>query len=466
MEEDNIVKNNKKKGKGGLLIVFILIILLAVAGYFAYNYFSSSPERVFKNAIEKVFLQADNAVIKVEEQDNFKSEMEMYADLKTGEEIDDILNGLKLKTVLYSNAEDRKIEGNISLEKTNEELAKLNLKFSEEELLLACKEIFDKSILLSKDMIEDFTEEFNISFENSENKEIDTQLVANRLKSILEENLAKQNYKTEKVEIDLNGANAKATKNSIVFTMEELVDFFKNIADDIKNDSELLANFGDDKDTIIDNLEDVIDNLEDLKEDVDDEYKLEVSIYTTGLMNTFAKFEAILFTEDACYGVEAYKTDEKAYLINAGFTMNSSNFEDADKFITLKIVDSNIDFKLNYMGLITVKATISETNNKVDMTFNVSVMGMGGTLYISEKIEENSKYEEYNFENPINVEELSEEDISKIQENFFNSKLGEFVMNIIENTSSQTTELEEEKFETNDIEEEEFETSDIEENEF
>ena len=380
----------QKKSKLGIIIAVILVLLLGVGGYFGYKmFFATSP---YENAITSAFkLLKDNKLdssIKVDTSIKFDGKTE---DVK-------FLNDYALNYSVFADAKDSSSLIKLDLLEKGASLIDATLYLKDNKAYIQSKKLTDKTYYLDDFMPSDAT--INMD---------DIYYLADTFERALKDALKDEKATKSDTTLSINGNSIDVKEHLYTINDSNIKRVKTNIINVVLNDQkalEILAKIGGEE------LSELKKNLEDSKNEDEASETIKVSVYTKGLLNTFAGFN--LEDEDGTTIKYVVNGDDESLVISLDKDNRLSivgNKESAD----IKLVTSGQEF-------ITGKVTVKD-----DVTAIVINMQDSLTITITMKVEKNASVEAPNTANAIKFEEMTEEDMSaistKASETFENSEL-------------------------------------------
>jgi len=402
-----------KKSKKPLAIIISLFLIIALGVFGVYYFISSnSPKKVFNSLIDNSFkaLEKDYKLAEDVTTQNTTMKLQFGIDTEITElkEIAKVLEQLEIEFNVQIDYEEKLATVNFDSSLDNEDLLKLQcyMDTEKEEAYIYAEQLFDKYLktTIDKEIIELLKESFKVP-SNTENDLKALKIAKNELKSLLpEDNFTKEN---EKLKINNNTVNVK--KHTLELSGVETLELLKNYYEALLDNKEFIEAFENDKDRemIEESLEDLIDDvqysLKNLEETPDD--KLEISIYTKGFTNEFVKFEAYIHSENFKTGFEVLKHDKENY--------------------NYKLVVEEDNKKQEIDGTCKI---IEKDNEEVETTIKVNIPEVGEfsvEFTVSNIL--NKDIDEINTSNNVDIENLTDEDIKKIEENLQKMKIYELI---------------------------------------
>lgn len=405
MNEETKVKTKSKKGLVAIIIAVILLIAIICGGIYYYKVYSET-DVIFKRAIDNS-IKAYQEEIQEEEYKtintkigaNFKLELDEDNDEEA--KIIDFINALNVELNVQMDRENKQIVAKLDSKYENDNLlnADVFVDVEDKKMYMYLKDIFNKYIEtdIEDEIDEDVTNIFNSIYANEDKENLikASKIIGEELKNIIK----KENCNREKVEITINNEKKNVNKNKISMTYEQLLDEFETICTNLKNNQEFI-NCYKEKEEVEKFLEELIEKIQDEKEYDYEDVNVEISLYTTGMLQKFVKLDMLVQENEELVKLEITKKDEKSYEFK--FIHND---EDLIKLDVKKINDNEFSS--------IVEANIPDTG-KITMDFDISC-----------KL--NEEIDRIDTTNIVKVEDIAEEDVNTILENFGKTKLYELI---------------------------------------
>lgn len=400
----NTVNVKKSKKPLAIIISLFLVLIIALVGFGTYYLISSnSPKKVFSTLIDNTFkaLEKDYKDAKDLTTQNTTMKLQFGLDTETEEleEIAKILEQLEIEFNVQIDYEEKLATVNLDSSLDKEELLKLQcyMDTEKQEAYIYSEELFDK--YLRTDIDKEISELLKESFENSSNTENTLkalEVAKNELKKLLpEDNFSKENEKLE-----INNKTVKVTKNTLKLSDKETLELLKEYCEALLDDEDFIDYLNSD---IEESLEDIVEELEDSLEDFEKskDNKLEISIYTKGLKNSFVKFDAYIYSADTKMGFEIVKQDDGDY--------------------NYKLVEKEDDEKIELTGSYKI---VEKNEDESEITISLNIPDAGEiTLKISATNIINKELDKINTSNSVDMDNLTDAELDEIEENIENMKI-------------------------------------------
>lgn len=366
-EMDTSFLEPKKHHFFAIFLIFILILL--VGGLCTYYFVLNTPKKTYITIVNRI--SKTSSISNNKDSYNYKINTTIVSNKKDIQNILDVTNKIELSgTTKYNNDI---LTGNNNIKYKGEELLDIiySLDLKNNTMYLKLNNILDKIIKINIPK-EETTNNINI------NKDDYIKLI----NSII------NNFK-----LSLDNANYKRTltkiNNSIVFKETLLLDetLSKELLTKLLHDDEFLQTYAKINNITVSEVSDELNNkLSNIDKDIST-----VSIYKTIINNEILKIE--LFNED-----------------------NSITINKEDNKYNYEIIDDN---ELVYKGFIKTE----KTNNETKEIFDIELLKEKINLVFNITYSKNNNYNNIlDTNSSININDLSEEDITKILEYIDNNK--------------------------------------------
>ena len=314
--EENKKETPTKKSNKGLVVALAIIVIAILVGVGYYFLRPVSPKDVFVGAINSAY---NNSMSKAgEDVKKINTTITLSGNIEsTNEEIRQVAKYINEGKVSYNVQLDKDLKKALlsaSIDYQNENLlsGKLYYANGDENIYLYVQDLFDKYFKFNlKDAVKD--EEDLSTLKNILNGESSTQsskIDYKKALSIAKETLI-NNFKDEYFSKEkVNGV----TKNTMKLTFGELKQYIKSVATSLKDNQDFLSCF-ENKDEVKNGLEELIKEETDNKED---NYKMEMSLYTKGMKNELEKIEAkVDISETEQMVMNITETEEGKFVIDS-----------------------------------------------------------------------------------------------------------------------------------------------------
>lgn len=405
VEKTTIVINEKDiKKRHSIITIAILaavVVIVAVIGMIIFG--SKSAEQLYENVVKSVITDLYAGDATTAKSANVSVSAEMSTDIN---EIKDLINGLKLSTNVQYNLETKQAVLGLAIDKNNDSYlnAQGMVDLNQNEAYITESNLYSKVIKTQipteyQDLIKEYLgEDDEIVGSKSVAKK-----ASRKIYKTINKNLNKELYSREKATLTINGKNKKVKDNILTITSDQLKGVIENTTKSLKMDNDFLACYKDRNQIIdaLDTFEDLADELDGLNE------KYVVHYYTSGMTNSFVGLNMVTIDEYEDESiVEVIKTSNKVYEIN---------------------IKEKIDGILENLG--TINLTINKNNkNQKDIVLSMNMKDVGNfALNLKTTSAYNKGINILDTTNAVDYQDLTDEDIEEIYNNFTNSKLYEVV---------------------------------------
>lgn len=401
-KEDNKNNSNSQNKKrhsvitmlvlGIIAIAIILIVILALV------FTTKSPEKLYKDFIDSALSSLYTGDASTASSANITSTVEMTT---TIDELKDAINGLKVNVNAQYDIATKQMVFGLNLDQNSDSYiaAKAMLDANNNAIYVNESNLYDKNIKL--DVPEEYKETLNEIFAQSESVNKSAQKkAANKISDAINNNLPKEKFTKENVVVNINGKDKKVKDNTLTLTVEEFKTALENAANSLKLDNEFLDLYAN-RDEIIASLDMFIDSLDELSY-VDG--TIAIHYYTSGLTNKFVGVAVVIDDSSTEAIFELINTEKNVYELN----LKATNYGETQDILSAKITVNK------------------STDTEKDMLVSVNIPDAGT---IDFKILATAQYDKgievMDTNNSVAYEEMTQEDMEKISENYQNSKLYE-----------------------------------------
>ena len=461
---ENEVKNNKKfKG------IFVIVLIAMIFGLY-YFMVLKNPKNIFLNTINSEYKKFDKAFknIKTEKVDSITVNYDLDFDVKVNDDyldeettlLLDELNKLGLSEEVAIDFENKKLKIDLNTLYDNKSLIDLGLYGIDDGFYLELKDIYEKYIEIP-DVDLDSLFEIN----NDSDKLNDYKYVVDTFKDALLKSLSKNDFKSSSEKVVINGKTINTTKTSYLVSQRSITSLIVKLASNLKNNKKFITQVSEivlvDEDELIEYLENISSaDLASLSE-LDDTVLLEISVYTTGLLNETVGFEISLnMFADYAFKFYDYNDSKSIKIVGNDTTILSitnkkvedNKYQTNVKFSDYKLtIDSTINdeeinnsFKFNYLDdeYITGKLNMKYNGEKTDLIFEVSyledekeVISFKANAAVQTKIDEEIKFPKIN--KTILADDISEDDANKIMEKILDNEVLSDFVNVVSDAIEQ-----------------------------
>lgn len=391
MNEESFEKKSSKKV---LPIVLLVILLLAIAGvitFFVVNKVKSKPENVFDKAVEEMFKDTE----KMQEYKSANMEFDISAEVKTigdnmnseitsqMEMINTILKTVKIHTEMKIDTEKEVFDWTIVPQYNRKDVASIEAIIQNAKMYFYLDGLYEKYIELPTAYLEGF--DLSTIFETS----TANQELAKDIKEILKSKIENSEFENETTEIEIDGKETKVNKATLSLSVKEVLDVFYDIV-------EKTGEYQEDREA----KEMIEEALKDIDE-TETKNHLDINIYTEKTGNKIVKIDILMVNEesDELIAFVATKQNDKKWEIVISLNENSTSVKDAVDMARIEITEEN------------------ENEGTISATMIVEEEGFEATLNVDYKIEYNVDVEKKNIKDTINLDEMTEADLTTIYEN-------------------------------------------------
>lgn len=379
--QNNTNFNKPKKSNTGLIVAIVLIIAIIGSLVGAMLYFSSSKQ-VFSAMVKKVTNPLIETVGK--DYDSFVTTFDLSTNAEFEQNSDmamfnDLFNNISLSGKVGLDYKNKLAYMEFDGDYTNEEILSAKMYFEDSKGYAYLNNIFDKYISVDIDGYDDIFAQTDL------NDELES--IIKGFRDSLNKSLKSDYFTKTKV----NGLS----KHTLVLNQKNFSEITVSMFKYLKENDEFISSAASisemDKQEIIDMLNDSIEEIESVEE-YDTEEIIEISIYTKGLLNKFAKFEISMESEQILIYLE--KEDKEDYVYG---------FETAGTEM--------LTGKLHY-----------KDGKETELGLTVELDGMSLGFDLTYNVEYDEKIEKVDVSNSVNVENLTETDANSILEKLSNNK--------------------------------------------
>lgn len=466
-----MLKEKKSHKKSIILIILGSLIILLM--YIGFNYLKKTNEpktlfietsnMIFNEVLEKLDSISINDTYLYDGKIDFNTNIEEYSLLNS--EVIDYKYGMDTK--------DKKALANIKLTEDNKMLFDIEGNIKNNNVYFDLNDLYNKIIVIDNNFIkENIGISINELFDkinNVYNKENidDYKYVINKFKELTNDVINEINYAKDNTKVNINGSEVALKKVSVNFNKQNVDIIINTYVDGILNDKELLNKLVKVSEVEQDEL---INGLKKLKNYDDSmlESNAKLEVYTMGLLNSIIK---VSFVENGQTLLDYIDYRNYKLLLIDNLEIEIDNEElivkQHKEVIAKGIVNSldkdNIDINFEVINS-DIKGSIvyqnKSDNNEIKISLDNIYEGMKINLLINDKkindnefsidikigvimddkniqinnytkVSKNSNIDDINFNNAINYQELSEEDLENIMINIQNklkdTKIIEFI---------------------------------------
>ncbi len=463
MEENNFVSGEvttvKKTSKNKKVIIIIISVIAALlAGYFAFISFFVTSEKVYEVAINEAF-NTLNETTKIIEENLIEDTSKINKSVITGTfDITSNISGLDKANINYElgiNAEDEVL----ALNATIDDELDIALSYFENYLYIISEDIYDSPLYM-------FIEE-NIVLEipetNFDFKDI-YEVIDSSNKAFTNA-ITEFDIKSDDKTIELDGDKTDVTAHILELNNDDIEKLFKTIIDNLNDNNDFLKSMANLTGMEKEDIKDLLDNSKD-QIVLEEEIELEYIIYTSGLLKEYVGFDIDIMGETLFTSrVEDDKTIYEIPVLKDIFSLETTkdtielDYDDTmTKFELFFEKDNNTKFnyKINYSDNMSNFEMDGSYNNKVskdaidtDIKLDIEAT-LDGEEYILEmtsnfKLETDKIVDIDETVDAINIDELSNDELTEINTNLENALEKTFIMDLVtefsEYLSSITSDL-------------------------
>lgn len=428
--------DKNSKTKKGLIITLGAVLVLIVALCLVYFLVFSKPNYIFNRAVDKVLSQKAidyNTLIA-----NFEMGASIDSDNAQIKEVNNILKDCKLNFKTQFDKENQKEIVDLGFNYQNQDAISAKVYYNNGEEYVFLNDIFDKYIKLN--ITEEQKEQIKEIFKTvSEQKDLEKmqKILKKELKNVIKE---QGEFVKESEVLEINGKDKKVTKNTLTMNQKQFLKAIQTVTSELSKNEEFLKCFkGSPKEMltkISDKAKEVLDD-----EDYNTKSKIEIAIYTKGLLKEFAGINISVTNADELteQNFAIIKQDKETYSFKANSKGDNSG---------TKISVEDLKGTLKIEKIVDKK---EETEGKVALNIEISEAGTLG-IEVIYKTTLNSKIDDIDVKNAINMQDITQNDIENIYSNLSKRPL---IGELIENAKSLFTSANKAKDLTKQAEEEE-----------
>lgn len=393
-------KNTPNKKRHSIITIAILgvVVLLAVIVVVVVMALSGSPESIYKSMITA----ASNSIIANDvsssEKANFNASVELSTDI---DELKDYIDGLAVSANLQYDLEAKEVMAKAKVDIARESYldAQVFVNLLEEKVYLGETNLYDK--LISVEIPEETMTQIEELMGEDDQLTVDKSVAktaAKRFSEAINNSLASEYFSKNSVTVNINGKDKKVTDNALVLTGEDLKEVYTTAFETLKEDQKFLDCYENP-----DDIKDALDMLLDEVEYMDEETSLEVHYYTSGLFKSFVGAAIVATDEyDDSAVIEIIAQDNDVYDIS----LKSISYGDEEEVLSASV-------KVNKV-----------TDEEIDVEVTLDMEGLGElTAKVVASAVYNKDVEAIDAGNAVDVNDLTEDDMTEILENLENSAL-------------------------------------------
>jgi len=408
-----------------IFIIILFIILLKILG---------SPVKIYENSVNYGYSYLKNYI---EELDNKKLEyypnedsVELYGDIKintNNKNLKDI-NEFTLDYDLGLDIKNERIQGLLNLKENNKSILDLNLYVINNILLFKSDKLYDNLINVGAMESLDFNS-LKTNYSNDDILDIIT-----FLNKYFNENLDNDKITKEKDNIKIKGKNYRVSSNIYYLSSSDVKQEFINIINDILNDDTTLRAFSNLLNKTRKEVKEYLEEIKNKEEYLDDFKELKIKIYTKGLNNKVLGFHILydnidifkLSYVDNILNVDIFYKDSNININKNNNNINICIYKNKEKilkaFINLQNDITNIELYINDKKINIVYELKRIGNKRQTLNLNVELLNneQDNNKYIIDihnTTQIGNKIANINLDNVVKLEDLTEDELSKISNN-------------------------------------------------
>ena len=395
---DSNSQNKKRHSVITMLVLGIIAIAIILVIVLVFVFTTKSPEKLYKDFIDSALSSLYTGEASTASSAKINSTVEMST---TIDELKDSINGLKVNLNAQCDIPAKQMVYGLSIDQNTDSYlaAKAMLDANNNTVYIGESNLYDKNIKL--DVPEEYKETLNEIFDQTASADKSAQKkAANKIADAINNNLTEDMFTKENVTVNINGKDKKVKDNTLTLTVEELQTVLENAANSLKLDNEFLDLYAN-KDEVIASLDTLIGSLDELSY-VDG--TIAVHYYTSGLTNKFVGVAVVIEDSSTEMIFEVINTEKNVYELN----LKATNYGTTQDVLSAKVTVNK------------------STDTEKDMLVSINIPDAGTIDFkILATAEYNKGIELMDTANSVAYEEMTQEDMEKISENYQNSKLYE-----------------------------------------
>ena len=358
------------------IFIFLFIVLALIgAGYYYYKNYYSNPQKIVDKIIEKVEKRISN--VKETEYKLYKINGLLNIKLDLGNELKDItniINSISLQVNSEHDETNNISNIDINTKYKDDKLFNINLYHENSVDYLYLEDLYNRYIKLGDEVIKTK----NISKNDAQN-------IVNGFFNAIKESLKEQTFERKEDTITINNKKIEVNNNYLSLSENQINNFLISILNTLINDTNFINSLnniaGRDEKQILQTL------INNLKEDtITGSYKL--SFYTKKAL----KQELVSIRQEL-------------------------NIDNQKTYFDIDLIDEN-NLLINISdGEETLELKLYEKENAFNVEINIKVIDKKIGLFFKGNIEEIKEVSKQNVSNSVKIEELTDEDANRIQEN-------------------------------------------------
>lgn len=467
------------------ILIPLIIVVLALGGGFAFLMLNSTPEKIFKTSINRVFDVLKNEEEKIT---TLSGKMTLSGSIDSDDEevqaINDILEISSVTLNMDVDTEKMIVNENIDVTYEDESILDATILLQDEKGYVYLPEFLDKYLEIPEEEL-DFSE---LEEMINNTKTLDRNLLVSVIQTEILNIISKQELIQEKTILNLDGNQKNVTASILSLKDEEIIFFVKEFLGSLKNNENFQKSLGEYNKEIIEQIEEIEEvlkrnddtdkKMEELLEEhdllnevkkIEKHEELKISIYTEGIFNKFVGISLKTIQEQIREDEENKSTSMEMSFIKINnqkyeFVINDEYAGTTNEMVKI-IIEDKKENKNKGTATITISAEEEEYvivynyENKENQTnfkatteidgvmFEVtgnnikdgnSIAGKLGLSFEQEEltINVNADYDfaynveiqKTNIDESVLIDELTEQDQEEIMTNLEGSKLYEITM--------------------------------------
>lgn len=393
INDDFNVKKPKKKGLIAGIVIAVLIVIALIIGI-SYSFILSKPERVFDAYIDKIFESEDTSYTSVK----MNAKMQLSADLEdeTMQDTFDEISKCILEVGLQADVEEEQEIIDMGLEYDNQAVIDSQIYYDNGEIYAYFEDIYDKYINLEMD--EDTQNAIKEVFNTADKEQIkDNKKAMKILRDELKAQIKEEgNFEKEKVSVDIGDKEKNVTKVTLTLSEKELYKVISNICLNLADNDDFLDCFKESPEELLREFADEIKN-----EETDSKNKMQISIYTKGILNNFVGIEVKVDSKEDNQTIIATILEENEDLYTYNVEVKSSS-------VKVDLVKGKIEIERE-------KDRKNEQEGKAIITAQIAELGKI-KLEIDYLEEYNKGIDSVDINNSVKPDEITDSEIMNILE--------------------------------------------------
>lgn len=453
MDNEFMNEYNKQNKKSYIMLIIFIFIIVLFGVYFGGNLLIKKfdSKLVFADFFNDLFNELNNNISLYSNEfndSNIQIENNLSLSFDTLEEMN--LNEIGVNYITQLDISNNQVFMDFKYLENDEQITNLQLLYESNATYLLFKDIFDKVLKIDNEN----EDSDDISFEvfdkvNKDITEKDIKKFFKLTKDIVLNNIDENNFFRSKEKVTIEKVEYELDKHSYILEEKEYSEFIIGVLNDFKNNSEyinlLVKIFDFNKEDIINELDKIVEEQNNKSNNIKKEYV----IYTKGLFRKVVGFGIIHTDNDerSNFRIKYFNVEDKYKLLieeeyesfsedNNYYVFEGKKLDDIIK-LTYKEngkLISNITYKSigNSMEVVianpdnedAVKIYVSSLTEDKMVNLNLSIAYSDNQNTV--KLEYNSKVSlidnilKLDNENVVDIDNLTEDDLLKIENNMMN----------------------------------------------